>query len=71
MNVVDDKIQFIISLQGRHNIIVNQWWIMGGDLNIVTSLSDKKGGIQKIGINEFVLQGNRSNSQVSVCRKFQ
>ena len=71
MNVVDDKIQSIISLHGRHNIIVNQWWIMGGDLNIVTSLSDKKGGIQKIGINEFVFQGNRSNSQVSVCRKFQ
>jgi exonuclease III len=53
---LDKKLSFLNHLSWLNSRIPYQNWIIGGYLNILTSLTEKKGGIRRLDRDSFALQ---------------
>jgi hypothetical protein len=61
-----NKLPFLTNLQALKYIIGDHHWITGGDLNIITSLDEKRGGLRRMDqasrkLNEIILSTNLIN----------
>ena len=61
---IDDKLRFIDSLVDLRNRHARIHWVMGGDVNMIKSLSEKRGGTRALSKDSLAFQTFTNNMKL-------